>query len=201
MAVYSIPNIILWAKISQYLGQVYSSRNMLLKGGDTDPDYPVLIWMERQGLEFMYSFNPNNENIDKVANYVYGITKYIAQAKVIAGQGGGGIVIPGTSITATIVGMQLEFELGTTPSPKTVNGVSVTLPVDTDTSFVIPIPNIMQDSLEFFVGGALIPSEQLNNAVYIDVLYATTQVTITLNGFAFSTGNNYVIQALQYQAT
>lgn len=202
MAIAAITDIINWANISQYLGQFYLSRNNLFRGGDVDPTYPTLIGMEADILEFMYNFSPNDPNLDNVANYVYSITKYIAQAKVIAGQGGsGGIVIPGTSTSATITGMELEFELGTTPSPKTVNGVSVTLPNDGDTSLVIPIANIMQNSVEFVFGGVVILSEPINNANYVTISYNTSQITITLNGFTFSTGNNYIISGLQFVAT
>lgn len=198
-AVYSIPDILTWAKISQYLGRKYLTENTLLLGGDADPTYPVFIRGERRALEFMYGFDPSDSSIDAVANYVYSITKYKAQAKVIAGAGGtGGIVIPGTGTAATIVGMLLEFELGTTASPKTVNGVSVTLPSDGATSLVIPIANIVSSSVEFSVGGVAVTSEPINNAVYITVAYTTNQVTITLNGFTFSTGNTYIINGLQY---
>lgn len=199
MAVYAITEILIWEKISQYLGEFYGAQDRLLKGRNLDPYYTNLIMMESELLEFMNGFNPSESNIDAVANYNYALTKYIAQAKVIAGAGGtGGIVIPGTGTAATIVGMLLEFELGTTASPKTVNGVSVTLPIDGATSLVIPIANIVSSSVEFSVGGVAVPSEPINNAVYITVAYTTNQVTITLNGFTFSTGNTYIINGLQY---
>lgn len=199
MALFPIPDIIVWAKISQYLGRFYVAQNNLFSGGDIDPNYPQLIRMERRGLEFMYNFNPSDPNIDAVANYVYGLIKYLNQAKVIAGQGGsGGIVNPATGVASTITGMQLQFELGTTSSPKTVNGISVTLPIDGATSLTIPISNIVDNSIDFSVGGSQIPSEAANNAVYVQIVYSTNQVVITLIGFAFSTGNNYEINGLQY---
>lgn len=199
MALFPISDIILWAKISQYLGRFYLAQNNLLRGGDVDPNYPQLIRMERRALEFMYNFNPSEPNIDAVANYVYALTKYINQAKVIAGQGGsGGIVNPASGVASTITGMQLQFELGTTSSPKTVNGVSVALPSDGATSLIIPIENIVDNSIDFSVGGSQIPSEAANNTVYVQIIYAVAQVTINLIGFAFSTGNNYEINGLQY---
>lgn len=198
-SVYPTASVITWAKISQYLGEVYLSRNMLLKGGDVDPTYPVLIWMERLGLEFMYTFDPTNPDIDTVTNYVYNLTKYIAEAKVIAGAGGsGGTVIPGTGTAATITGVQLEFELGTTSSPVSVNGVAVTLPVDGATSIILPLSNIIQNSILFIVGGTAVPSTPINNAVYVSISYSTTQVIITLNGFTFSNGNNYIVIGSQF---
>src|SRR5688572_11572795 len=148
MAIFAISDIITWAKISQYLGRFYNLRQRLLQASDLDPYYPLIIRMQRRELEFMNTFNPSQENIDATANYVYSLTKYIAEAKVIAGQGGsGGIVNPSTGAASTIRDISLEFELGVTASPVTVNGVSVTLPSDGDDSFVLPLADIMGGSL------------------------------------------------------
>jgi len=197
-AVYDIPSIIVWEKISQYLAEAYGLQDKLLKGRNLDPYYTQLIMMESELLEFMLGFNPTESNINAVANYNYALIKYLGQAKVIAGQGGsGGIVIPGSGVAATIIGMQLQFELGTTASPKTVNGVSVTLPNDGDSSLTIPIENIVSNSIEFSWGGTQIPSEQANNVAYVTIVYNTTNVVITLTGFTFQTANNYEINGLQ----
>lgn len=198
MALFPISDIINWANISQYLGEFYLTKNMLLKGGDVNRNYPVLIGMEADILDFMNGFDPSEENIDAVANYAYSITKYIAEVKVIAGQGGsGGIVNPATGAAATVEAFQLSFELGTTSSPQTVNGVSVTLPSNGATSIILPLENVISNSVEFVAGGVVIPPTAINNAVYVNMAYTSSQVTITLNGFAFSTGNNYIIQGLQ----
>lgn len=199
MPVYPISSILVWEKISQYLGEFYGLQDRLLKGRNLDPYYTQIIMMESEILEFMFGFNPTESNINAVANYNYSLIKYIGEAKVIAGQGGtGGIVIPGSGVAATIIGMQLQFELGTTASPKTVNGVSVTLPSDSDISLTIPIENIVENSIEFSVGGTQIPSEAANNTVYINITYNSNNVVIDLIGFTFQTGNNYEINGLQF---
>lgn len=203
MALFPISDIITWAKISQYLGRFYLAQNNLFRGGDIDPNYPQLIRMERRGLEFMYNFNPNDPNIDAVANYVYGLTKYIAQAKVIAGQGGsGGIVIPGTGTSATIEAINLEFEMGTTVSPVTVNGVSVTLPTAGSNSITLPLANIMSGSLQVFKDSVLIPSEVSTLSQYCQISYSSTQAIITLQplGNTFENSQFWVIQGLQFVA-
>lgn len=201
MPLYPVTDIINWANISQYLGEFYLTRNMLLKGGDVNPNYPVLIGMEADILEFMNGFNPSEANIGKVANYVYSITKYIAEAKVIAGQGGsGGIVNPGTGSAATIRDISLEFELGVTTSPVTVNGVSVTLPNNGDDSFVLPLENILSGSLLLTAGGVPQPTIVTTNSTYVIIAYTSSQATITLgpSGTIFQNGNTYTLAGLQF---
>lgn len=204
MAQYAISDIIVWGKISQYLGESYLAQNRLFRGIDLDPNYPVLINMEVGILEFMYGFNPNNANIDKVANYVYSITKYIGQAKVIAGQGGsGGIVIPGTSTPATIRAVNLPFEMGVTASPVTVNGVSVTLPTAGTSTITLPLSNIMSGSLQVFKDSVLMPSAVSTLSQYCTISYSTTQAIITLQtaGNTFENSQFWEIIGLQYVAS
>lgn len=200
MALFAITDIINWANISQYLGEAYLAQNNLFRGRDLDPNYPVLIGMENDILDYMYNFNPNEENIDQVANYVYSITKYIAQAKVIAGQGGsGGIVIPGTSTAATIVAINgLEFEMGVTASPKVVNGVNVTLPAAGSNLITIPLENIMAGSLEVVKDGVTIPTEASTLSIYCTISLSSTQATITLQGDTFENNQFWQIFGLQY---
>lgn len=201
MPLYPISDVINWSNISQYLGEFYLTRNMLLKGGDTDTNYPVLIGMESDILAFMNGFNPSETNINKVANYVYSITKYIAEAKIIAGQGGsGGIVNPATGSAATIEDISLEFELGVTSSPVTVNGVSVNLPNDGDDSFVLPLENIMSGSLLLTIGGTPQPTIVTVNSTYVTIAYSTSSATITLgpSGTVFQNGNVYILSGLKF---
>jgi hypothetical protein len=201
MAVFAISDIITWAKISQYLGRFYNSGQRLLQGRDLDPYYPLIIRMQRRELEFMNTFNPSQESIDATANYVYSMTKYIAEAKVIAGQGGsGGIVNPSTGIASTIQDISLEFELGVTASPVTVNGVSVTLPSNGDDSFILPLENIMGGSLLLTVGGTPQPTIATTNSTYTTMSYTASQATITLgpSGTTFQNGNTYLLSGLQF---
>lgn len=201
MALYAISDIIKWAKISQYLGTYYNSRTRLLQGRDLDPNYPVLIRMERRALQRMLTLNPSEENIDAYANYVYSLIKYISEAKVIAGQGGsGGIVNPSTGTAATIQDISLEFELGVTVSPVSVNGVNVTLPIDGASSFVLPLENIMGGSLLLTIGGVPQPTIATTNSTYTTILYTSSQATITLgpSGTVFQNGNTYIVSGLQF---
>lgn len=204
MPLFPVSDVINWANISQYLGEFYLNRNMLLKGGDVNQNYPVLIGMEADILEFMNGFDPSEENIDAVANYVYSITKYISEAKVIAGQGGsGGIVNPATGAAATIQDISLEFELGVTSSPVTVNGVSVTLPNDGDDSFVLSLENILSGSLLLTIGGVPQPTIVTTNSTYVTIAYTTSNATITLgpSGTTFQNGNTYILSGLQFVNT
>lgn len=204
MAVYDIPSILVWEKISQYLAEAYGAQDRLFKGRNLDPYYTNLIFMESELLEFMYVFNPTEENIDAVANYNYALIKYLAQAKVIAGAGGtGGIVIPGTGTAATILAINLEFEMGVTASPKVINGVNVTLPTAGSNSITLPLSNIMANSLQVFRDGVSIPSEASTLSQYCTISYSTTQAVITLQtlGNTFENSQFWQIIGSQYQAT
>lgn len=202
MPVGVISDIITWAKISQYLGTFYNSRTRLLQGRDLDPTYPTLIRMERLALEFMNTFNPSDANIDAVANYVYSLIKYLAQAKVVAGQGGSGTIVnPSTGIASTIQDISLEFELGVTSSPQIVNGVSVNLPNNGDSSMILPLENIMGGSLLLTIGGVPQPTIVTVNSNYTTIAYTATQATITLGpspDAVFQNGNTYIISGLQF---
>lgn len=205
MAVFPVTDIIIWGKISSYLGLWDAGRQKLWQGSELNPDYPLLMEMEADILDYMNSFDPTNEDIDQVANYVYHLCgKYLAQAKVIAGQGGsGGIVNPSTGVAATIVDISLEFELGVTASPVTVNGVSVTLPNNGEDSFVLPLPNILAGTLLLTIGGVPQPTIVTTNSTYTTIGYTSTQATITLgpSGFTFQNGNTYILAGLQLVST
>lgn len=201
MPVAAIADIIEWAKISQYLGEFYNSRTRLLQGRDLDPNYPILMRMERRALEFINTFNPSNENIEAVANYVYSLIKYLAQAKVIAGNGGSGTIVnPSTGAASTIQDISLEFELGVTSSPQVVNGVSVDLPSDGDSSMILPLENIMGGSLLLTIGGVPQPTIVTSSTTYATIAYTSSQATITLgpSGVVFQNGNTYIISGLQF---
>lgn len=200
-AVFPGSDVVIWAKISQYLGRKYLTQNNLFQGGDVDPTYPVFIRGERRALEFMLNFNPSNSTIDQVTNYVYSITKYKAQAKVIAGQGGtGGIVIPGTGTAATIRAISLEFEMGVTASPVVVNGVNVTLPTAGTNALTIPLTNIMSGSLQVVKDGVVIPPAVSTQTQYCTIVYSATDAVITLQpaGTTFDNPQYFTITGLQF---
>ena len=201
MAVYPVSDIITWAKISQYLGEVDLAQQSAFRGGNLDPQYPILIRMDRRALEFMNGFDSNNANIDYVANYVYNLCgKYLAEAKVIAGQGGsGGIVNPSTGTATTLLDISLEFELEVTASPVIVNGINVTLPNDGDNSITLPLENIIQGSLLLTIGGTPQPSIVTTNSTYTSISYTSSQATIVLgpSGTTFQNGNTYIISGIQ----
>lgn len=202
MAVYPVSDILVWMKISQYLGEADIAKSNVFKGGNLNPEYPLLMAMESEILEFMNGFNPSHADLDQVANYDYHLCgKYLAQAKVIAGQGGsGGVVNPSTGIASTIADISLEFELGVTTSPVTVNGVSVTLPSNGDDSFILPLENIIGGTLLLTVGGVPQPTIVTTNSTYTTISYSTSQATITLgpSGTTFQNGNTYILSGLQF---
>lgn len=92
----TIPDIIEIAKISGYLasddvakGSLYSPR--------LDPRIPIMLYMERSAVEWMYGQNPAYSTLRDTANYLYWLCgKYALRAMYILSQGGGGsAVVPG----------------------------------------------------------------------------------------------------------
>lgn len=97
MAAQPIEDIIEWMKISAYLAEADQAKTKVFKGSVLSPNFPLLLRIEADTLDFMYGFNPNHADIDAVANYGYHLCgKYLNEAKVIQQSGGsGGIVNPG----------------------------------------------------------------------------------------------------------
>lgn len=109
MAVEPIEDIIELAEVSAYLSEANQAKTRLFKGSVLAPHHPLLLNIESEILDYMNVFDPTNENIDAVANYVYSLCgRYLNEAKVILMSGGsGGTVVPGE---ATLVGSKVLAE-------------------------------------------------------------------------------------------
>jgi hypothetical protein len=81
----AVPDIITWAKRSQFLSSVDIISSDYLSSGRLDKRHPELLRMERMTLEYLYSKSPDSPDLPLIANYVLSLCgKYLSQAKVMS---------------------------------------------------------------------------------------------------------------------
>lgn len=196
----SISEILDIARISQYLSYIDILRSKTYNG-TVDKQLPRKLYCVRKSVEWMFDLDPTDETLIGAANYLYALcAPYNGQASIIAASGSGGVIVnPTTGQPVNLQDISLEFELGVTASPVTVNGVNVTLPNDGDNSITLPLAGILQGSLLLTVGGVPQPTIVTTNSTYTSISYSPTQAIITLgpSGTTFQNGNTYLISGLQ----
>lgn len=196
----SVSTIISYGKICSYLAANGFARQSMLKGVPFRTKLPQKLDVATDLVGFAYNRNPNDTTLISTANYLYQLCgKYIAEAQlIISGAGTGSIVNPSTGVVSTILAIYLEFVVGTTSSPVLVNGVNVTLPVAGDTSFVLPLENILDGSIGVAKDTVPLPT-LLTDRYSFTPIYTPSSVTININnGSLIATGDLFVVTGLQY---
>lgn len=81
---FTIPQVIAFAQISQYLSSNDQAAATALKSGSIITTQPALLYVEGSLLQSMYALNPNGSTIRKTAEYVLSLCgKYLSQAQII----------------------------------------------------------------------------------------------------------------------
>ena len=81
---FTIPQVIQFAKISQYLAGNDIASKTALRSGSINKNLPGLLYMEGYLLENMYTLNPSGSTIRKTGEYVLSLCgKYLSQAQNI----------------------------------------------------------------------------------------------------------------------
>lgn len=196
----TVLEIINIAKVSQYLvSNAYANGG--LYGGGLDRLWARKLYNIRKDVEWMSGLDPSNDTLIAASNYLYALcAPFNSEAAIIAATGSGGIIVnPSTGQPVNLADISLEFELGVTSSPVSVNGVNVILPSDGDNSITIPLGGILQGSLLLTIGGTPQPTIVTTNSTYTTISYSPTQAVITLgpSGTTFANGNTYLISGLQ----
>lgn len=89
-------------KVSQYLASADIAKGAVF-GSKVDPNLPMILWVERYFLEKIYNLNPDQEDIQAVADYCYALCQsYAFEAVDIITNGVGGIIGGGWGVYVPI---------------------------------------------------------------------------------------------------
>lgn len=187
-----------YGEVSSYLAATDVSKQKLLRGGAFRNELPLLLSTVTDLVDWNNNRDGDDETLVDAANYQYQLCgKYIPKAKqIIANMAQGTIVNPATGAVSILAPFYIEFYVGITASPITVNGESVTLPSVGDTTMTLPLTYIKQ-SLEIELDGISVP-RVATDRIAANVNYTNNDATITVNQ-AFAYGHLWVIQGDQYQ--
>jgi len=191
---------IAYGKCTQFLAATDVATQNLLKGGALVERYARQVYIVRKQIQYRQSVDSGDATLDPTSNYLYALCgKYIQRAKqLIANMGNGIIINPATGAESTLQPVLLQFVVGVTASPVSVNGVNVTLPVAGDTQIVLPLTYILNNSLSFTKDNTPLPVG-LTDRESFTPLYTNNNVTINVND-AFANGDLIVITGLQFVA-
>lgn len=188
----NVPTLIVYGKIASYIAATNFSRQKLFRGKAFNTNLPQKLDVATNLVEWAYNQNPSDTSLISTANYLYQLS-----GSQLSG-GSGTIVNPSTGVISTILAIYLEFVVGTTTSPVLVNGVNVTLPSAGDTSFVLPLADVLDASVGVAKDTVPLPT-LLTDRYSFTPIYTPTSVTIGINnGNTFVNGDLFVITALQY---
>lgn len=179
---FATSDIIIWAKISQYLSEVEIETKYAFDGGRKDRRHPQILYTERKSLEYLYDQDPSSPYIYEVGNYVLALCgDFLSRAQYIAALGGNGTIVnPTTKTQASIEGFRIEEQVA---SGNTLE--------DGDTSYVINIAGIVQGSVNVVLPQDNIPQGETNQFSYT-ISYGTNSATIFFLNIDGST--NYGVQ-------
>lgn len=189
----STPDIIGWAKVSQYLSRKDIIVSTALNGGKIDTRHPRLLRMERLSLEDLYAYSPSSTYLVLLGNYVVALCgKYLFEAQLIfSGSGGGALVNPTTGNASSIKGIRIELVVGTD------------LAVGA-TSYTIPYAYVVEDTVSVELPQANIPEEETNQFSY-SIAYGAISTIISFtnddgagNNLGVQSGMLLIIMGLRY---
>ena len=109
---YSVPDILVIAKISEYLARVDAAKGSLF-GKRVSSNVATTIYMERMGVQYYYNNDPSNSTLFLTAQYLYSLCRgYNLQAANIMNGGSGGSVSP-VSPSTPVAPYQFIVDAGT----------------------------------------------------------------------------------------
>jgi len=189
-----------YGQCTQFLSATEVATQNILQGSSLVQRYSRQVYIVRKQIQYRQSLDSGDSALDTTSNYLYALCgKYIQRAKqLIADMGTGIIINPATGAESTLEYFWLQFIVGTTPSPVSVNGVNVTLPNDGDTQIVIPLTYIANNSVEVIKSNTPLPIG-LNDRESFTPTYTNNNVIITVND-AFQNGDLFVITGEQFVA-
>lgn len=198
---YTTSEILEIADVCEYLAADSQSQGMLFRGSYERTGLSRLIYIVKNGLQWLFDYNPSSSSLLGQANYLFSLCQpFVGRALQILGSGGSGTIVnPATGIVSTIVAFDLEFIVGTTSSPQVINGVNVTLPTNGTNQIILPLEFVLSQSVTVEKDTVPLPIALTDRQSYTPI-YTSTSVTITLgpSGTNFQNGDLFVIRGLQY---
>ncbi len=160
-----------YAEISQYLASADQANQLAFKGGTLNNGLAQQIYKARNAVQWAYDYYPGTQGETATALYMYALCgRYISQAQQIIGNSGGQIINPSTGARSTLVAIDWQFVIGTVGSPMVAGDTVLTLNY-----------NYIQDgSVDVFLGGNLLPTDQTDQLSY-SIVYGTSSTVITFN--------------------
>lgn len=115
---FTIQQVILFSKISQYLSQNDKAISVAFRSGSLIQRQPQLLYMEGELLENMYTLNPNGSTIRTTAEYVLSLCgRYLNQAQnILNNLLQNPPIITGPSNQTVGVGVNAVFSIAVTSS-------------------------------------------------------------------------------------
>jgi hypothetical protein len=195
-----ITQYIEYGNICSFLSATDFSRQKLFKGSSFNTKLPEKLSMITRLVEWNYNRDPNDETLIDTGIYLFQLCgAYLQKAKQLIGNMGL-IINPANDAVSTLVPVYLQFKVGTTSSPVSVNGVNVTLPTDGQNQIVLPLTFLLA-SLAVIKDGVQLPFN-LSDRLSVNIAYTDNDATITLSpvGAVFNNGDVYVIAGFQFVA-
>lgn len=203
MASYTVTQVLQIANVCQYLAADAEAKGGRTRNGFERPGLSRLIYIVKNCVNWLNTFNPSSTLLLGQSNYLFSLCQpYVGQAlQIIGNSTAGTIVNPATGVFSTIQEVYLQFTVGVTSSPQLVNGVNVTLPNSGTNQIVLPLVNILNQSILVTKDGVPLPIGATDRISFTPI-YTLSSVTITLgpSGTNFNTNDLFVISGLQYIA-
>jgi hypothetical protein len=190
-----------YGKISSFLAASDFAQQGILTGRSFATPLPQMISVVTDLIEWNNTRDPTDQTLIDTGNYFYQLLgRYVPKAKqLIANMGQGIIVNPANGVQSTLQPIYLQFRIGVTGSPVVINGANVALPIDGDSSFILPLTYVIA-SLEITLDGVEVP---INDSFQLsmNINYTNSNATIAIaNGGQFHNNDLWIISGYQYVA-
>lgn len=185
---YSTIEILDIAEVSEFLAADSQSEGYLFRGSYERIGLSRLIYIVRNAVSWLYSYNPSSSSLLGQANYLFSLCQpFVGRALQILGSGGSGTIVnPATGIVSTIVAQDIQFAVGDIGAPILAGATSFTLSYD----------SVLSSSVEITLDGAVLPIGSSDRKSFT-VIYTANNIQITFNE-AVINGQLYSVKLLQY---
>lgn len=160
------------SRICQYLASDGNSKRLLFEGSNNRQRQAALLFMTRRAVQWQYNVDPNNENLPKMANYMYSLCNpYVAAAQAIINAGTtGNIVNPSNTNNVTVATPSYQFKVGEVGA----------LMLAGETTLTITLSGIVNPSAEITLDGTEVAYGRSDVFSYT-ATYSPTNIVIVFN--------------------